>query len=239
MPNPPKTYDEYGRFDPDIQRNLDRSMGVTISFIENSRNQYNMGDSGNITNNNRKGAGDRVYSDFVLSYNNVAGSTPLKTLGGQYKCGLIVEAVGDMTTDASGKYVTETEATYKTRYGEDLSHIASGGKTRNQLETFITGGTSATLSGTAKSEFDCSALDNKDRIQYYYSLVNRAHKSDSDENKTMPEGVYSASNHKVFRAYAYIADYSNGTYSNVKISEVPVYFTINDIGSIAIGGPSN
>ena len=231
----PATYNDYTRFDPDIQRNADSTNGVTITFIENSRNQYNYGEYGDGANKDnmastRRGAGDRVYSDFVMSYNNVAGGVMLKDLGGK-KCGLIIESVADLRTE-DGKYVVDNEAYYQQTYGATLSDIKKGAE-KSDLEAYITSDTKPT--GCDKVEFDVSKLDNKNRMQYYYSLANRAHKDADATDKTMPEGVYGKNNHRVFRAYAYIADYSAGSYSNVKISEVPVYFTINDIGSIQLG----
>ncbi len=223
----------YSRFDPEIQQKLDSENGVTITFIENSRNQYNMGDCGNITTTSRMGAGDRVYSDFVLSYNNVAGGKLIRDLNDGKKCGLIIETVDDLRQE-DGKYVVDDEEYYKDQYGDKLSTVKSGGLTRADIEAYIKGG--ARPVGCDKSEFNATELDNKNRIQYYYSLTNRNHKSGSDADKTMTEGEYNKNNHKVFRAYAYITD---SIYTNITISEVPVYFTINEIGSIALGAPAS
>ena len=228
----------YSRFDPEIQQKLDSENGVTITFIENSRNQYNKGDFGDAATakdamaDSREGAGDRVYSDFVLSYNNVAGGDLIRDMGDGKKCGLIIETVGDLRKE-DGKYVVDNEAYYKNLYGSTLSDVKSG-LTRNDIEAYIKGG--ARPVGCDKSEFNATELDNKNRIQYYYSLTNRDHKSGSADDKTMPEGEYNKNNHKVFRAYAYIREADN---SNITISEVPVYFTINEIGSIALGAPAS
>ena len=222
----------YSRFDPEAQQKLDSDNGVTITFIENSRNQYNMGECGNLNTPSRKGAGDRVYSDFVLSYNNVAGGELIRDLNDGRKCGLIIETVGNLRQE-NGKYVVDDEAYYQDLYGNKLSNVKSG-LTKAQIEAYISGGDRP--SGCDKSEFAATELDNKNRIQYYYSLTNRNHKSGSDADKTMTEGEYNKNNHKVFRAYAYITD---SNYTNITISEVPVYFTINEIGSIALGAPAS
>ncbi|WP_405346840.1 hypothetical protein [Ruminococcus sp.] len=234
----PNVYYNYERFDPEIQQKLDSTNGVTITFIENSRNQYNMGDFGDASGaaaamaDSREGAGDRVYSDFVLSYNNVAGGDLLRDIDDGKMCGLIIETVGDLRQE-DGQYVVDTEATYKTTYGKNIDDIKSG-LSKAELEAYIKGG--ARPAGCDKSEFSATALDNKNRIQYYYSLTNRNHKAGSATDKTMPEGEYNKNNHKVFRAYAYIRSADN---TSVTISEVPVYFTINEIGSIALGAPAN
>ncbi|WP_405356454.1 hypothetical protein [Ruminococcus sp.] len=234
----PNVYNNYERFDPEIQQKLDSTNGVTITFIENSRNQYNMGAFGDASGadaamaDSRKGAGDRVYSDFVLSYNNVAGGDLLRDIDDGKMCGLIIETVGDLRQEDE-QYVVDTEATYKNTYGTDIKHIKSG-LSKAELEAYIKGGDRP--AGCDKSEFSATALDNKNRIQYYYSLTNRNHKAGNADDKTMPEGEYNKNNHKVFRAYAYIRSADN---SSVTISEVPVYFTINEIGSIALGAPAN
>ena len=76
------------------------------------------------------------------------------------------------------------------------------------------------------SQFDVTALDNKNCKQYYYSLNNRK-LSDGQLLNT------SQNRYQVFRAYAYIGDVvanQNNVLANVKLSD-PVYFTIYDVGS--------
>jgi|GEM_PF-2946131 fibro-slime domain-containing protein len=224
MPNPPSTWDDYGRFDPDIMRTLDTKNGITITFLENSRNQYNLGACGNITTTSRMGGGDRIYSDFLISYNNIAGNVTLNELDADtMKAGLIIEAVGEMEKDANEKYITSAEH-YRTTYGTEISPA-----TMTKLTNLING---TSQSGFAKSEFDVTSLDNKNRIQYYYSLANKRHTTDTEQYELTDDLT---NKKKYFRAYAYIADYSNGTYSNIQISPTPVYFTIYDMATIENG----
>ncbi|MBQ9248302.1 MAG: hypothetical protein IJ171_06915, partial [Ruminococcus sp.] len=214
MPSPPSTWDDYGRFDPDVMRTLDETNGITITFLENSRNQYNLGACGNITTTSRMGGGDRIYSDFLISYNNIAGNVTLNELDADtMKAGLIIEAVGEMEKDANEKYITSAEH-YRTTYGTEISPA-----TMTKLTNLING---TSQSGFAKSEFDVTSLDNKNRIQYYYSLANKRHTTDTEQYELTDDLT---NKKKYFRAYAYIADYSNGTYSNIQISPTPVYFT--------------
>ena len=246
MSNGPSAWDDYTRFDREFIKSEDMKTNtndITIAFIENSRNQYNMGDFGDAEGaaaamaDSREGAGDRIYSDFLLSFNNVADG---KIIRDEYevdqkKAGLIIEVVGDLKQEG-GEYVTESESAYKTQYGATVTDL--GNKTA--LEQYVISNTkNYTVNGNSKKfadkvVFDATELDNKNRIEYYYSIANRAHKSSIDTDKTLAD-TYLNNNHKVFRAYAYIADYDNGTYSNVKISEEPVYFTIYDMGSIDLG----
>ena len=234
---PENAYTEYKKFDPDVQKNLDTANGITITFIENSRNQYNYGNSGSITNVNRQGAGDRIYSDFLLSYNNVADGQKLMDLPeNTMKAGIIIETVADLDKNGD-KYVVDTEKNYQTKYGETISEANI-----TKFTNYINSGTRP--SGCDKTEFDVTKLDNKNRIQYYYSLANRAHVTGNgktgDDSLVMSED-YLNNNHKVFRAYAYIYTVGkNGAKENIKISETPAYFTINQIGSLKLGEtPSN
>ena len=105
-------------------------------------------------------AGDRVYSDFLLNFNNVAqlNGAPLKLNSipaNTKKVGLIIEAVDYMLKDGE-EYNTDA-ATYSSN-GSYVGHNTT------EITSFITGAT-ATLSGTAKSEFDATSLDNKNCIQ--------------------------------------------------------------------------
>ncbi len=229
---PENAYTEYKKFDPDVQKNLDTANGITITFIENSRNQYNYGNSGSITNVNRQGAGDRIYSDFLLSYNNVADGQKLMDLPeNTMKAGIIIETVADLDKNGD-KYVVDTEKNYQTKYGETISEANI-----TKFTNYITSGTRP--SGCDKTEFDVKQLDNKNRIQYYYSLANRAHvkgNGNTGDDTLVMSDEYAANNHKVFRAYAYIYTVGEGgAKENIKISETPAYFTINQIGSLKLG----
>ena len=230
MPNAPSKWNDYGRFDPDVQRGLDSSNGITITFLENSRNQYNLGNYGDGANaatkmaNSRKGGGDRIYSDFLISYNNIAGNVTLRDLpAGSKKAGLIIQAVDYMDKDADGKYITSAEH-YRKDKGTNIDS-----DTQTKLNSLITGNAE---SGFAKSEFDVRELDNKNRIQYYYSLANKSHTTDT--SKYVLDDTLQ-NKYKYFRAYAYIADYNSGSYSHIQISPTPVYFTIYDMATIENG----
>ena len=240
-----KQTDETDGYNPFGQQISDENkQGVTISFIENSRNQYNDNQSGNGMTDSRKAMGDRMYTDFLLSYNSVAydqekGLTILKDLpAGTKKAGLIIEVVGTIDT-VDGKYVTKTEAEYREMYGTTISDIGeklSGKETTvdqlQRLKDYITGTNNSNPIRGAKSEFDVTSLDNKNRLQYSYSLLNRSHSDLSVGNNR----------YNVYRAYAYIYDVADKA-NTIQISDTPVYFTIYDMASIqnyaeanAIGG---
>ena len=190
--------------------------GVQITFIENSRNQYNMANSSH-TSEKRRISGDRIYTDFLLSFNNATGDNQVlnEYARGTYTCGIVIEKAG--VVDQSG--VTQNETGYQAAYGADVS--SSHGMNETQIKTYITSNGKTKPDGTVAilSKFDAKDLDNKNRIEYFYSLANKQDGSLKElGNKDL-----------VYRAYAFIAEGTGNNLSNVKISTVPVYYTIKQI----------
>ena len=213
--NPPTAYDMYGRFDPEKQIAADSTNGISIAFLENSRNQYNEKGGGS---RDKGDAADVIYSDFLLSFNNFAGKEQLNTrTEGTTKAGLVIEAVDYMEKDSSGKY--DPSFDYLGKYKTDR---------KSEIQTWVEGGASKDNrpNGLAVSQFDVKSLDNKNRIQYYYALNNRKLDTESGQLLNTLQNRY-----KVFRAYAYIGNVkSGGGLQDVVVSE-PVYFTIYDMAS--------
>ena len=234
MPNPPTTWNMYDRFDPYVMRNgdTDDASGVTITFIENSRNQYNHNGCGNLDPQNggvptsRQGAADRIYSDFLLSYNNIVpGVERLQELNGQYKCGIIIETAGNVDTSKG----VEEESVYVERFKDSLNE--------DNIINFIEAGPSkVNQSGMMKSEFDVSELDDKNRLKYYVGLNNRTPQSYGIGTNPELPNTYTSTHSRVLRAYSYIYKVGvNDAVTDVHISANPTYFSIYDIGSIQDG----
>lgn len=230
-PNPPTTYNMYSRFDPELQITADSTNGIKIAFLENSRNQYNNGDDGS---RDKNPAADIIYSDFLLNFNYIAGTTQLNTLApGTKKAGLVVEAVDYMQFEAGSNNIFD----YDADYSNIAQYTASEADKKAAIETWLQGG--AKPDGCAKSEFDVAAtgdkgLDNKNCKQYYYSLNNRSFSSANGGQL-----INNLQNrYKVFRAYAYIGDVDSNKLKNVTISD-PVYFTIYDVGSQGLADNKN
>ena len=210
-------------YDP-VARQTAAKDDVTITFIENSRNQYNNFGAGSLFDNKKRNiAGDRMYSDFLLSFNNALGQTEvMKTRDDGTKCGVIIQAVGDLTFNGSGyttdlsKYTTITSLSQESGLEDNLKTFITSGKTSDKLSNIT----------TVKSEFDVSQLDNKNRIEYYYGLANK-------RDNTLDE---LANSKKLYRAFAYIKD---GTTHEIKISDKPAYFTIFDMANIKVLGGTN
>lgn len=213
---------------PRTELDKDKS-GVTITFMENSRNQYNENLNGDMEqvdssfSQARLLQGDRIYTNFLLSYNNVIKDSNGKEIilkdydntNNDFKVGLIVERVAELPM-VNGEHVVEDESVYKDHYGTTLADI--GLETKNNIESVIDGNS---VRGFLKSEFNISELNNKNRINYYYNMPNRNH---SDMQ-------VSSYRYQLYRAYTYIVD-KRDSGNVIRISEVPVYFTIYDMGSI-------
>ena len=189
---------------------------ATITFMENSRTQWTASDNNPaITSDKGKNVpisyqngGDRIYTDFLISYTYkdllLNESTNLGFIPG-----LVVETAGELPKE-NGEYVTKDQEYYKTHYDTT--------KTPEALNSFIQDTSKSADGNYLKSEFKLTELDNKNRINYYYSLPNIKH---SDLTATTRKNM-------VYRAYSYLR---NGS-ALVMVSE-PVYFTIYDIASIA------
>ena len=189
---------------------------ATITFMENSRTQWTASDNspaitsdkGKTVPGSYQNGGDRIYTDFLISYTYkdllLKDSTKLG-----FTPGLVVETAGELPKE-NGEYVTKDQEYYKTHYVTT--------KTPEALKSFIQDTSKSADGNYLKSEFKLTELDNKNRINYYYSLPNIKH---SDLTATTRKNM-------VYRAYSYLR---NGS-SLVMVSE-PVYFTIYDIASIA------
>ena len=107
-------------------------------------------------------------------------------------------------------------------YGDKLTNMKYNGAdfTQEALETFIKGNSNVdNTKGLERSQFDANKLDNKNRIQYYYSYSVRSHTDLTDNgNKDY-----------VYRAFAFMKDKNN----NVTMVSQPLYFTFYDMASIA------
>lgn len=176
-----------------------------ISFLENSRNQWNENGATttrNTGNDNRKVAGDRIYTDFLLTFGHE--DKVLKT-GNNYEIGFVLEKValiGD---------TTKTSAEYKTLYGSGI----------NDVTAYINGQT-ATGNYLSKTNLTLTELDNKNQMKYMFSIPARA---DGSLEDTVDYKDY------VLRAYCYVKKKDG---SMLKVS-APEYFTIKDMASIQDG----
>ena len=216
---------------------LSEAYGVnaSISFLENSRNQWNMGEGnrvGNVEKPYWQYRGDRVFSDFAISY--AYNDLQLKlSSNGDIKTYMVIERLDELPAllegsapvqDSHGVNVKDTgEETIKGM----IAAVHDDGKAalKDYILSDSAGGRVYIRSEIAKAD-----LDNKNCIEYYYNFANR-----KQENKTQPDGQiipylsdYTTVRNYLFRAYAVITD---GTADGTAVSD-PAYFTVYDIASI-------
>lgn len=218
--------------------------GVTITFMENSRNQYNENNCGNITISGRTEQGDRIYTNFLVSANNVIRDGDeivqlnQEKTDDNYEVGIVIERVAELESETNSyeengeevtvkNYITKDESGYKEQYGGKLRDegdsglsLIDGGYKEAAVKDFILHDIG---NGFLKSEITLSQLNNRNRINYFYTMPNRNH----IDLKVSPY------QYQLYRAYAYVVDKRSGKGNEeVHISNVPVYFTIYDMGSI-------
>ncbi len=204
---------------------------ATINFLENSRNQWNYnggGDVGTKVKSTWQDRGDRLFSDFVLTFE-YNGKTLKELDNSNYKTGIVIESVGDLTPDAYGEVTTKTPDEYKAQY-EPNADVTTTAK--NNAVLAIKGATDATLQNGASGNYlfagvaDMANLDDKNSIEFAYSFANI---SQSQGNSANP--VPTTRKDKVYRAFSYVYD---KTAQKVVISDA-IYFTIYDMASITSG----
>ena len=234
----------YDRFDPDVNREYYKTEdnGLTITFIENSRNQYNNSDAGSAPSE-RSGAADRLYSDFLLTYNyfndnvNYSKVVLRDDYASQKKAGMVIQPVAYMekTEDGKGRIIQSDEY-----YNTNTKYQ---GATAEQIKSYIeTGNVPSDMLGGKKlqdSRFDVSSLDNKNRIQYFFGMDNAEAKKNTDTKDAdgiLRVGEDYNNKYLVYKAFAYIGDVTEGnTLTNVVVSSRPVYFTVYKDATIQPG----
>ena len=119
-----------------------------------------------------------------------------------------------VVSDAS-KYKDSTKNYYVENDGVDtvkayLGTTVNGAVTKQNGKVYV------------KQKIDNTELDNKNRIQYYYSFANIYQNSTNHPTA----GEFTSNRNYLYRAYAYVK------YNNQVIVSNPSYFTIYDMASI-------
>lgn len=195
---------------------------ATIQWLENSRNQWNMNGGGEVYDA-WKFQGDRIIADFVLSYN--YNNVMLRDYDDKYKTGLIIETLDELDVDQTGSYYTKANnATEGSDNYKAIYHTLDADEGKDDatamIKTYLDSGSKTGASGSYMiSEVNTATLDNKSRIEYYYTIANIKH---TDGSETVRKNY-------VYRAYSYLYNAEN---KEVLLMSDPTYFTIYDIASI-------
>ena len=211
-------------------------INASISFLENSRNQWNMGEGnqvGNVEKPYWQDRGDRVFSDFAISY--AYNDLQLrKSTNENIHTYMVIERVDELPVLLDGdnnpvldSHDVKMKDTSETKINSMIAGVSNDGKAN--LKNYILNN-SAEGRIYIKSEIAKKDLDNKNCIEYYYNFANR-----KQEDKTQPNDQiipylsdYTTVRNYLFRAYAVI---TNGTQEGTAVSD-PAYFTVYDIASI-------
>ena len=189
-----------------------------IDFIENSRNQWNADGAPDESNVARRTAGDRIYSDFLLTFDYKDIKLQTNPNSNNIKAGFAFERVAKLDVDLTDptKYVTKKQSEYHTA---NESTEASG---KTAVEN-------CAMTGNREGDvlfienIDLTDLDNKNQMKYSFNITNKAYGTLAEsENKNY-----------VYRAYSYLK-ITNGSTTTVVVSD-PVYFTIYDMATINPG----
>ena len=184
----------------------DQQTNTTITYLEDSRNQWNNGGGGS-SPNLKEGwldHGDQIYVDFDLAFydGDKLLQNPAENEG--ITTGLIIQKAGDLQVNGDSYHYND--ATYTNQINDLISQEKPG-----DVKNFITSNTQPTTGGMCvKLDIDTKDLDNKNRIEYFYGLSN---KSISTGNPTNIKTY-------IYRAYSYI-----NVKGSVTLSD-PVYFNV-------------
>ncbi len=210
--------------------------GTNITFLENSRNQWNRDGGYNQEDPSREHQGDRVYSDFLLSFSynddmlrnalskkitetvgegedaeEVTYYAPYKVGGNElhYSGGLVIERVvcDDITSTSNIKTQDQYRALYGEGEGEGDNLVAAA-------TDFINSGKRNEGNFLLNETFSAAGFDNKNQFEYSTSFANKRH---TDLSIDTPYKGY------VYRAYTYLRDYdgSAATTGNCMVNGSP------------------
>ena len=213
-----KASTEVGFVDPTALQSQNQK-SASIGYLENSRNQWNNGGGGSITQD-RHDHGDRLYSDFVISFD-YNGKQLNTASANKYATGMIIENVTDVDTTSP---LTAARQAANLQKAFDAAGATLGPDTVDKFETIAKGSMSPDFAttGCLVSRIALTKLDNKNSLEYYFGFPNISH----DEDASQTEYKY-----HIYRAVSYVYDKTANT---VTLSK-PVYFEIYDMASISQG----
>ena len=198
-------------FDPSSRSYADTENGeAIISFIENSRNQWNEKGGGAEMTGDRLQAGDRIYSDFLLTFGYKDRLLNSANNGGVEAAGFVLEQVAELDKEGD-KYVTKSASEYAEEYKNTVD--------KEKVKNYLNSEAQAENGFVNKSMIDLNSLDNKNQTKYSFSIKNKAYGNLEEGNAKK----------YVYRAYSYLK-----VGNDIVVSD-PVYFTIYDMASIELG----
>ncbi len=197
-------------------------ISTSLSWDQNSRNQWNNNDYGTAPYTNKEFA-DRVFVDFMVNYEYKGMQVnKLNEATDKVKFGVLLIKMDEL--DTSQPTLTPAEYKEANETGDNVAlHIAEVEGFLNKIKA----GTELTAEEKAickQSSFPCKDIDNKNMMDYAYTYAN-INQSGASERQPTTHKDY------LYRAYSYIIYEDN---NNVKqyVYSSPEYFTFYDIASI-------
>ena len=192
-------------------------VSATINYLGASRNQWNGSDYGNaslITNSDAIVASDLIFEDFVCAYYYHGESIRDGISDADVTTGYVIDRIALLDTFEDEEYNTGREY-YKDKYASTLA------ADKAVIEGYISNPSSkpASASNISIINIPKTSLNNKDRVQNYYSVYNSR-----GWDNGQPKSKYTYKKF-VYRAFAYITVDGEVTLSD------PVYFTMYDIAT--------
>ena len=205
-------------------QSVDDGVKANISFMENSRNQWNYNHGGDVGTATEKSYwqlyGDRVFSDFSISfaYNNKM----IKTItNANVQTKLVIEQLGNLNAKSDGSGELDTK---------NLDGVMPQDNGKSAVESFISTGNKTGDQRYLTETIDKTKIDNKNCIEFYYNFANVLQEDITLEQYNAKKATFvpeatDLRNH-LYRAYAVITD---GT---TTVASEPAYFTIYDMANI-------
>lgn len=181
---------------------------TTITYLEDSRNQWNNGGGGSLVKDSWVEKGDRIYVDFDIAFydNNKLLNNAEENQG--VETGLIIQKAGSLPK--TGEVTHYNDDSYKTKLSE-----LKGLENADSITNFISNGTQPENAACVKLEINKESLDNKNRIEYFYSL----------SNMSLIDGSPTQIRDYIYRAYSYIITTESDGSRKITLSD-PVYFNV-------------
>ena len=186
---------------------------TNITYLDTTRSQWNsiestpVDDRGeDVESSDRATAADLLYNDFILNYNYngldiYKNGTDVSAIT---ELGVVVERIQKLEVKADGTPYT------------DVARYSGKGVATSTIESVINGGTAT---GITKHAINKTALDNKNRVEFYDAFYNGAGWSKENQDSAAHYGY----KNYVYKAYTYMK--VNG---QVVLCDNPAYFTMYD-----------
>ena len=196
---------------------------TNITFLENSRNQWNNNGGTEQEDKSRRLQGDRVYCDFLLSfgYNDIMLRSSLnkkKTVTKKDESGNNIEVVTYVPFLLNGANIFHSAGVVIERVAEiedknqdgkitsddiltQQEYIGKYGSDNSAATAFINSKQSSSGNFLINEAFSTGGFDNKNQYEYSTSFANRSHVN-------LSETIHKK---YVYRAYTYLRDYDGST----------------------------